>query len=48
MRTEFSRRQLADPALQRVNERIKAGFDPHNLFNPGRLPATAPGPAHAH
>lgn len=35
-------------ALQQVNERIKAGFDPSNLFNPGRLPAMVQGLAHAH
>lgn len=26
-----------DESIRRMNEKIKAGFDPHNIFNPGRL-----------
>ena len=26
-----------DESIRRMNEKVKAGFDPHNIFNPGRL-----------
>ena len=25
------------PALAKIHERLKAGFDPSNVFNPGRM-----------
>jgi glycolate oxidase FAD binding subunit len=25
------------PAIARIHERLKAGFDPSNVFNPGRM-----------
>jgi glycolate oxidase FAD binding subunit len=25
------------PAIARIHERLKAGFDPANIFNPGRM-----------
>ena len=35
-RTEFMRQQVGDEAYQLMKE-IKRSFDPHNLFNPGKI-----------
>lgn len=35
-RTEFMRQQLSEELLNMMRE-IKASFDPHNLFNPGKI-----------
>ena len=35
-RTEFMAEQLGE-ALLGVMRQIKASFDPHNLFNPGKI-----------
>jgi glycolate oxidase FAD binding subunit len=29
--------QPLQPALARIHERLKASFDPSNVFNPGRM-----------